>query len=176
MAGEIPAQRASKEEAVSIWWRHEYSQMGMRVESEYEVFFSPGISPQGSEIFGACAQFHPEAFFKIQDGHHHRHNIDARTINLSFILIFCNCEECDWICNFTTLEWRHNERDGVSNHRRLGKIVYIPIFFRRRSKEISKLNVTGLCEGNSPVTDEFPAQKASNAENVPIWWRHHDIK
>ena len=30
-----------------------------------------------------------------------------------------------------------------------------------------------LCEGNSPVTVEFPAQRASNAENVPIWWRHH---
>ena len=27
--------------------------------------------------------------------------------------------------------------------------------------------------GNSPVTGEFPAQMASNAENVSIWWRHH---
>ena len=26
---------------------------------------------------------------------------------------------------------------------------------------------------NSSVTDELPAQKASNAENVSIWWRHH---
>ena len=38
----------------------------------------------------------------------------------------------------------------------------------------AKLRVTGLCEGNSPVTGEFPAQRAGNAENVPIWWRHHD--
>ena len=38
---------------------------------------------------------------------------------------------------------------------------------------MSKLRVTGLCEGNSPVTGEFPAQMASNAENVSIWWRHH---
>ena len=37
-------------------------------------------------------------------------------------------------------------------------------------KEISKLCVTGLCEGNSPVTGEFPAQRASNAENISIWW------
>ena len=29
-----------------------------------------------------------------------------------------------------------------------------------------------LC-GNSPATGEFPAQMASNAENVSIWWRHH---
>ena len=28
--------------------------------------------------------------------------------------------------------------------------------------------------GNSPGTGEFPAQMASNAENVSIWWRHHD--
>ena len=30
-----------------------------------------------------------------------------------------------------------------------------------------------LC-GNSPVTGEFLAQMACNAENVSIWWRHHD--
>ena len=30
----------------------------------------------------------------------------------------------------------------------------------------SKLRVTGLCEGNSPVTGEFPAQRACNEENV----------
>ena len=46
--------------------------------------------------------------------------------------------------------------------------------FRRRSKKTSKLRVIGLCVGNSPVTGEFPAQMASKAENVSIWWRHHD--
>ena len=45
--------------------------------------------------------------------------------------------------------------------------------FRRRSKKTSKLRVTGLCAGNSPVTGEFPAQRASNVENVSIWWRRH---
>ena len=34
--------------------------------------------------------------------------------------------------------------------------------------------VTGICAENSPVTGEFPAQMASDAENVSIWWRHHD--
>ena len=47
--------------------------------------------------------------------------------------------------------------------------------FRRRSKKTSKLRVTGICVGNSQVTGEFPTQKASNAENVSIWRRHHDI-
>ena len=45
--------------------------------------------------------------------------------------------------------------------------------FRRISKKISKLRVTGLCEGNSPMTSEFPAQRASITETVFIWWRHH---
>ena len=44
----------------------------------------------------------------------------------------------------------------------------------QRSKKTSKFCVTGLCVGNSPGTGEFPAQKASNAENVSIWWRHHE--
>ena len=75
--------------------------------------------------------------------------------------------------DFVTLQWRHNGSDKVSNHRRLGCLLYR--LFRRRSKKTSKLRVTSLCEGNSPVTDEFPSQRASNAENVSIWWRHHDI-
>ena len=69
------------------------------------------------------------------------------------------------------LQWRHNERDGVSYHQRIDCLHNH--LFRRRLKKTSKLRVTGLCEGNSPVTGEFPAQMASNAENLSIWWRHH---
>ena len=36
------------------------------------------------------------------------------------------------------------------------------------------IRATGLCEGNPPVTSEFPAQRASSAENVSVWWRHRD--
>ena len=43
------------------------------------------------------------------------------------------------------------------------------------SKKTSILRATGLCEGNSPVTGEFPTQRASNAENISIWWRHHEM-
>ena len=45
--------------------------------------------------------------------------------------------------------------------------------FRGRSKKTSKLRVTGLCEGNPLVTGGFLSQRASNAENVSIWWRHN---
>ena len=41
-----------------------------------------------------------------------------------------------------------------------------------------KENIQAPCHwplwGNTPVTDEFPAQRASNAENVSIWWCHHE--
>ena len=40
--------------------------------------------------------------------------------------------------------------------------------FWRRSKKISKLRVSGLCGGHLPVTGEFPAQMASNAEMFPF--------
>ena len=76
-------------------------------------------------------------------------------------------------CDSRTLLWRHNEHDSVSNHQ--PHHCLLNRLFGHRSKKTSKLRVTGLCEGNSPGTGEFPAQKARNAENVSIWWRHHDI-
>ena len=64
----------------------------------------------------------------------------------------------------SSLEWRQ-----ISSL----AIVYSTFLFRRRSKKTSKLCATSLCVGNSPVTGEFPAQMASNAENISIWSRHH---
>ena len=71
-----------------------------------------------------------------------------------------------------TLPWRHNRLDSVSNHQ--PHHCLLSRLFGRRSKKTSKLRVTGLCAWNSPGTGEFPAQRASYAENVSIWWRHHD--
>ena len=70
-----------------------------------------------------------------------------------------------------SLKWHYNERDGVSNHWHLHCLLNC--WFRCRSKKTSKLHVTGHCAGDSPVTGEFPAQKASNMENISIWWRHY---
>ena len=72
-----------------------------------------------------------------------------------------------------TLRWRHNEHDCVSNHQL--RECLLNRLFKAQIKVKSKLRVTALCEGNSPVTGKFPAQRVSNAENVSIWWRHHDI-
>ena len=70
-----------------------------------------------------------------------------------------------------SLQWRRNGCDGVSNHQPYDCLLNR--LFRRRSKKTSKLCVSGLYAGNSPVTGEFTAQVASDAENVSIWWRHH---
>ena len=53
-------------------------------------------------------------------------------------------------------------------------VVY-SIDFRAQIKE----NIKAPCHwplcGEFTGTGEFPAQRASNAENVSIWWRHHDM-
>ena len=96
----------------------------------------------------------------------------------------------------STVQWRHNKRYGVSNHRRIDCLLTFfsgvdqrknqsnmlryktcldtkPVLYQDRFCSLT-LYVTGLCVGNSPVTGEFPAQRASNAEKVSVWWRYHE--
>ena len=56
--------------------------------------------------------------------------------------------------SWLSLQWRDNERDGDSNHRRPDCLL--KCLFRRRSKKTTKLCVIGTCEGNSPATGESP--------------------
>ena len=69
------------------------------------------------------------------------------------------------------LQWRHNKCDGVSNHWRFDCLLNS--LFRRRSMNTPKFR-------HWPLWGEFtgdrwiPAQRASNAENVSIWWHHHE--
>ena len=69
----------------------------------------------------------------------------------------------------SSLQWRHNECAGISIHQ--PHDCLLNCLFKAQIKETSKLRITGLC--NSQVTGEFPTQRASNSENVSIWWRHH---
>ena len=66
------------------------------------------------------------------------------------------------------LQWRHDEHNGVLNHQ--PHDCLLNRLFSRISSKTSKLRVTVLCAGN--LTGEFPAQRASNSENVSVWWRH----
>ena len=86
-------------------------------------------------------------------------------------------------------QWRHNERDSVSNHQHCDCLLNR--LFRRGSKKTSKLRVTGLFEGNSPVAWDnlalFPmhAYKTSltemNNKSIPCshwngWYGHNKAK
>ena len=100
---------------------------------------------------------------------HHKWTSNAPSVSLSW---FLHDLHNSWdVTVVLSLRWLHNGRENVSNHQPHHCILNR--FFRDRSKKTSKPRVTGLCEGNSPGTGEFPAQMASNAENVSIWWRHH---
>ena len=56
-----------------------------------------------------------------------------------------------WLGWSRSLQWRHNGRDGVSNHQ--PHHCLLNRLFGRRSKKTPKLRVTGLCTGNSPVVN-----------------------
>ena len=84
------------------------------------------------------------------------------------------CErEHDDAIKWKPLQWRNNERDVILNHQ--PHECFLNCLFSSRSKKTSKLRVTGLWTRNSPVTGEFPAQRASNGENVSIWGHHGDF-
>ena len=56
-----------------------------------------------------------------------------------------------------SLQWRHNERNGASNRRRIDCLLNR--LFRRRSKKISKLSVTGLRVGGGGGGGEFTGDR-----------------
>ena len=64
------------------------------------------------------------------------------------------------------LQWRHNQRDGVSNHQR--RDCLLDCFVRRRLKKLSKFRVTGLCEGNRPVTGDSPHKGSVTRKLFPF--------
>ena len=81
---------------------------------------------------------------KLVSGYH-THAISSIDNGSSYLLCFLFM-----LLPRRALQWRHNERDGVSNH-------------------------CGLCEGNPPVTGGIRTQRAIDAENVSMWWRRHEV-
>ena len=66
---------------------------------------------------------------------------------MSWNTMYCRGRQSE-VNTMFSLHWRHNDHHNVSNHQPHG--CFTQSFIR-----------------------EFPAQRASNAENVSIWWRHH---
>ena len=105
-----------------------------------------------------CLSFCPGAMGKHIEQNDRR---QIRMYSLEIIFVFFHSTFTEF-----SLLWRHNERDGVSNHQ--PRDCLPNRLFRCRSTKTLKLRVTGLCEGNSSVTGEFSARRASNAEMFPF--------
>ena len=87
--------------------------------------------------------------------------------NIKLISIYCKNSHIPllYLSVHVSLQWRHNERDCISNQRRLD--CSLNCFFRGRSKKASKLCFTGLCH-RSPVNSPNKGPVTRK-----IWWRHH---
>ena len=73
-----------------------------------------------------------------------------------------------------TSQWRHNERDRVASQITSLTIVYSTVYSGVDQRKHQRSALLAFVRRIHPsVTGEFPAQKASNAENISIWWRHH---
>ena len=101
-------------------------------------------------------------------------------ITQCFIMMFnykyIDLTKSEGVIEFEILVFCYNHYRDVIMGAMASRITSLTIVYsavHSGPKKTSKLRVTGLCVWNSPVTGEFPAQMASNAENVSIWWRHH---
>ena len=97
--------------------------------------------------------------------HIHDKRISTEALTDIVKYFHCNCSQ--------TLQWRHNEPDGVPNYRCLGRLLNL--LFRLRSEKTLKLRFIGLCEGNPPVTGVFPSQRTSKNGKCFHWWRHYGL-
>ena len=66
----------------------------------------------------------------------------------------------------TTLQWRHNECDGVSNHQPLDCLLNVcsGTYQRKHQSSVSRSQ-----------WGQSLSQRASNAEIFFIWWRHYEL-
>ena len=97
--------------------------------------------------------------------------IDQIATMVALCIILCYHGTCSI---FFTLQWRHNERHGISYHGRLDWLLNH--LLRCISKKTSKLWVIGLKLWAEFTCNRWiPHWKDRNAENISIWWRHHAI-
>ena len=88
---------------------------------------------------------------------------------------YCTDDWIGFLVCINSLQWRHNERGGISDHQ--PRDCLLDRLFRCRSKKTSKVHVTGLCTGSSEVTGEFPHQGAVTRKMFPfddviMFWTH----
>ena len=64
------------------------------------------------------------------------------------------------------LQWRHNGHDGVPDHQ--PDVFLLNRYSGADQIKTSKLSVTGLCAGNSPVVGEFPHKLPVTRKMFPL--------
>ena len=77
-----------------------------------------------------------------------------------------------WITCMIAPVWCHNERDGVSITS-VSIVCATDYSDTNQGKDQSSASVAFLM-GIPRCTVNSPHKRASNAENVSIWWRHHE--
>ena len=70
----------------------------------------------------------------------------------------------------SSLQWRDNETRW--RLKSPASRLFTQPLVQAQIKENIKAPRHWLCEGNSLGTGEFPAERASDTENVSFWWRH----
>ena len=71
----------------------------------------------------------------------------------------------------SALQWRHNEDDGVSTHRRVFAQLFVQAQIKNHQSSASLAFVIRIHRW--PVNSPHKGP-ASNAEMFPFWWRHHE--
>ena len=86
-------------------------------------------------------------------------------------------KKCSWVESWvrTWVRSAHHYSDVIMSMM-ASQITSSAVCSNQRSKKTSKFHVTGLPGGNPPLTGGFPSQRASNMENVSIWWRRDGSK
>ena len=84
--------------------------------------------------------------------------------------LILNGDPSSEVAHNSSLHWRHNDLDDVSNHQPHGCTQ--PFIQTQIKENIKAPRHWPLC-GEFTGTGEFPSQRASYTENVSIWWRHH---
>ena len=112
--------------------------------SDYHTFYIYMIYPVLTKL---C--------YKWQVGPNFLQFVDHLMMNFHLMIIFyfmhISDSDSQWLLDkynrsfAISLQWRHNGYHGVSNHQPYGCLLNR--LFRRRSKKIVKLRITGLCAG-----------------------------
>ena len=79
-----------------------------------------------------------------------------------------------WLQQYIPLQWRHSDRDGVSNHQ--PHHCLLKRLFRRRWKKTSKLRVTGLWEftGDQWIPRTKGQERGKCFDLMTASWHHID--